>query len=79
MANIISYYLNLKGPSYVVDTACSSSLHALSIGYKYIMSGNCEDAIIGTAQLCLYSMINLQFARLGIMNDYYIFSIFIKI
>ena len=67
---MISYFLDLKGPSYTIDTACSSSLHAMAVGYDYIKSGKCEDAIIGTAQLCLYSMINLQFARLGIMNNY---------
>ncbi|KYN37410.1 Fatty acid synthase [Trachymyrmex septentrionalis] len=66
-ANMISYCLDLKGPSYTIDTACSSSLHAMAVGYDYIKSGKCEDAIIGTAQLCLYSMINLQFARLGVL------------
>ncbi|KYN18124.1 Fatty acid synthase [Trachymyrmex cornetzi] len=54
-ANMISYCLDLKGPSYTIDTACSSSLHALAVGYEYIMSGKCEDAIIGTAQLCILS------------------------
>ncbi|XP_018360096.1 PREDICTED: LOW QUALITY PROTEIN: fatty acid synthase-like [Trachymyrmex cornetzi] len=67
-ANMISYCLDLKGPSYTVDTACSSSHHALAVGYECIMSGKCEDAIIGTAQLCLYSIINLQFARLGVLS-----------
>lgn len=70
LANIISYYLDLKGPSYIIDTACSSSLHALNVGYKYIMSGKCEDAIIGAANLCLLSALNLHFARLGIINIY---------
>jgi len=66
MANIISHYLNLKGPSYVIDTACSSSVSALDVGYHYIMSGKCEDAIIGTTNLCLQSVLNLQFFRIGI-------------
>ncbi|KYN29957.1 Fatty acid synthase [Trachymyrmex cornetzi] len=65
---MISYYFDLKGPSYTLDTACSSSLHALAVGYECIMSGKCEDAIIGTAQLCLYSVTNLHFARLGIVS-----------
>ncbi|KAG5318196.1 FAS synthase, partial [Pseudoatta argentina] len=68
-ANMISYCLDLKGPSCTVDTACSSSLHAMAVGYDYIKSGKCEDAIIGTAQLCFYSMINLQFARLGVLSN----------
>jgi len=67
MANVISRCLDLKGPSYVIDTACSSSLSALDVGYHYIMSGKCEDAIIGTANLCLHSTTNLHFFRLGIL------------
>jgi len=66
MATTISRYLDLKGPSYVVDTACSSSLSALEVGYHYITSGKCEDAIIGAANLCLQSATNLQFSRIGI-------------
>ncbi|KYQ54154.1 Fatty acid synthase [Trachymyrmex zeteki] len=68
MANIISHYFDLKGPSYTIDTACSSSLYAIARGYYYIMSGKCEDAIIGTANLCFHPLINLQFARLGVLS-----------
>jgi len=68
---MISYYLDLKGPSYTVDTACSSSLYAMAIGYHFIMSGKCEDAIIGTANLCFHPIVNLQFARLGIFIKVY--------
>jgi len=66
MANMISHYLNLKGPSYIVDTACSSSLSALEVGYYYITSGKCEDAIIGCVQFCFNPSTNLHFLRLGI-------------
>jgi len=66
MATVISRYLDLKGISYVIDTACSSSLSAMDVGYHYIMSGKCEDAIIGT-NLCLHSATNLHFFRLGIL------------
>ncbi|XP_071556237.1 fatty acid synthase-like [Temnothorax nylanderi] len=67
MANMISYYLDLKGPSYVIDTACSSSFYAMAAGYHCIISGKCEDAIIGAAQLCLNNTTTLQFARLGVL------------
>jgi len=63
---VISHYLDLKGPSLVVDTACSSSLYAMKIGYYYIMSGKCEDAIIGAAHLCFNPNTNLHFFHLGI-------------
>ncbi|XP_071578880.1 fatty acid synthase-like isoform X1 [Temnothorax nylanderi] len=68
MANMISHHLDLKGPSYVIDTACSSTFYAMTLGYHYIMSGKCEDAIIGAAQLCLNATVNLQFARLGVLS-----------
>ncbi|KAG5318197.1 FAS synthase, partial [Pseudoatta argentina] len=68
MANVISYYLDLKGPSYTVDTACSSSLYAMALGYHCIMSGKCEDAIIGAGNLCLHPIISLQYARLGVLS-----------
>ncbi|XP_018393294.1 PREDICTED: fatty acid synthase-like [Cyphomyrmex costatus] len=67
-ANVISYCLDLKGPSYTVDTACSSSLYAMAAAYDCIMSGKCEDAIVGTAQLCFHPLVNLQFARLGVLS-----------
>ncbi|KAL0130473.1 hypothetical protein PUN28_002261 [Cardiocondyla obscurior] len=68
MASMLSYQLGLNGPSYVVDTACSSTLYALAAGYRHIMSGECEDAIIGTASGCFHATINLQFARLGVLS-----------
>ncbi|XP_012061925.1 PREDICTED: fatty acid synthase-like, partial [Atta cephalotes] len=67
-ANMISYFLDLKGPSCTIDTACSSSFHAMAVGYDYIMSGKCEDAIIGTANLCFAPIVNLQFTRLGVLS-----------
>ena len=79
MANMISYYFDLKGPSYSIDTACSSSLHAMAVGYDCIKSGKCDDAIIGTANLCLFSIANLHFARLGIINIYILYFYYIKI
>ncbi|XP_012543114.2 fatty acid synthase isoform X2 [Monomorium pharaonis] len=67
-ANMISYYLDLKGPSHIIDTACSSSLYAVALGSNYIMSGLCEDAIVGTANLCFSPTINLLFTRLGVLS-----------
>lgn len=46
------------------------------------MSGKCEDAIIGTAQICTNPILTLQFSRLGtfieIINLVIISSITIK-
>jgi len=78
VANKLSYFLDLKGPSYTVDTACSSALYAIAFGYRDIMSGRCEDAIIGTSHLCLHPIINMQFFHLGMFAKInYILSDFV--
>ncbi|CAB0015644.1 unnamed protein product, partial [Nesidiocoris tenuis] len=68
MANRVSYYLGLDGPSYTVDSACSSSMYALEQGYKAIQLGHCDAAIIGGCNLCLHPYVSLQFARLGVLS-----------
>ncbi|XP_025994131.1 fatty acid synthase isoform X2 [Solenopsis invicta] len=68
VANVLSHFLNLKGPSQTIDTACSSSLSAMAVGYENIMSGKCEDAIIGSTNMCFHPIANLQFARLGVLS-----------
>ncbi|XP_072763054.1 fatty acid synthase-like [Anoplolepis gracilipes] len=68
-ANMLSHFLDLKGPSYTVDSACSSSLYAMALGYYHIMSGQCDDAIIGASNLCLNPIMNLQFLRLGALSS----------
>jgi len=66
LANMISYVFGLNGSSYVVDSACSSGLYAIAVAYNCIMSGECEDAIVGAGNICLEPSMNLQFYRLGI-------------
>ncbi|KAH1010150.1 fatty acid synthase [Dendroctonus ponderosae] len=68
MANRISYFLKLKGPSFVCDTACSSSLYAFENAYKALREGLCDQAIVGGANLCLHPFVSLQFARLGVLS-----------
>ncbi|XP_050524285.1 fatty acid synthase [Daktulosphaira vitifoliae] len=67
LANRISYWLGLNGPSYTVDSACSSSLYALEHAYKAIRDGICDAAIVGGCNLCLHPYVSLQFARLGVL------------
>lgn len=63
LANRVSYFLKLKGPSFICDTACSSSLYALEYAYKTIRMGKCDQAIVAGTNLCLHPFVSLQFAR----------------
>ncbi|MCC9019516.1 beta-ketoacyl synthase N-terminal-like domain-containing protein [Flavobacterium lipolyticum] len=47
VSRLISYSLNLKGPSYFVDTACSSSLVAVHIACRSLLMKECTMAIAG--------------------------------
>jgi len=51
LASRLSYLLNLRGPALVIDTACSSSLVALDQAIKSIRQGDCEEALVGGANL----------------------------
>ncbi|PBO19053.1 hypothetical protein CLM83_08685, partial [Streptomyces albidoflavus] len=46
LANRLSYFLDLRGPSMTVDTLCSSSLVALHQAVRSIRSGECEQAVV---------------------------------
>lgn len=52
-ANRISYHLNLTGPSIVIDTACSSSLVAVDQACMALSRGDCDTAIVTSADLIL--------------------------
>ena len=54
IANRVSYWMNLSGPSLTVDTACSSSLTALYLACEAIQSGQCPAAIVGGVNLDLH-------------------------
>ena len=51
LANRISYFYNLHGPSVTVDTACSSGLTALHLACQSLRTGEVRQAIVGGCQL----------------------------
>lgn len=47
ISTLISYRLNLKGPSYYIDTACSSSLVSVHVACRNLLMKECSLAIAG--------------------------------
>jgi natural product biosynthesis luciferase-like monooxygenase protein/amino acid adenylation domain-containing protein len=47
LSTLVSYRLNLKGPSVVVQTACSTSLVAVHIACQALLNGECDIALAG--------------------------------
>ncbi len=47
ISSLISYNLNLTGPSYYIDTACSSSLSAVHMACRSLLLRECSIAVSG--------------------------------
>ncbi len=53
VANRISHFLDVRGPSEAIDTACSSSLVALVRAADALAAGRCSMALVGGVNLAL--------------------------
>ncbi|AIY41027.1 Malonyl CoA-acyl carrier protein transacylase [Collimonas arenae] len=56
IANRVSYFLNLNGPSVALDTMCSSSLTAIHLASQAIRNGDCQMAIAGGVNLIVHPL-----------------------
>ncbi len=54
VANRLSYFLDINGPSLPVDTMCSSSLTAIHEACEHIHNGDCDLAFAGGVNLYLH-------------------------
>ncbi|NUT44685.1 MAG: aminotransferase class I/II-fold pyridoxal phosphate-dependent enzyme, partial [Thermoactinospora sp.] len=69
LANRVSHFLDLRGPSEAIDTACSSSLVALHRAVRAIEAGECETAIAGGVNLTLSPGLYIAFGKSGMISD----------
>lgn len=63
IANRVSYYYNLHGPSIVMDTMCSSALTALHMACESIHNGDCGMAIVGGVNVSIHPNKYLMLAQ----------------
>ncbi|KAK7972186.1 hypothetical protein PG988_006320 [Apiospora saccharicola] len=68
MSNRISHIFNLLGPSFTVDTACSSSVYALHQALNAIKAGDCDSAIVASANLVLSPELHIGAAKSGVLS-----------
>ncbi|PYI36630.1 polyketide synthase [Aspergillus indologenus CBS 114.80] len=54
LANRLSWFFDLRGPSIMLDTACSSSLNALHLATQALRAGECSQALVTGASLILH-------------------------
>ncbi|KAL0099538.1 hypothetical protein PUN28_019748 [Cardiocondyla obscurior] len=69
VANVISHWLGVTGPSHNIDTACSSSNYAIVKAYELIRAGDCDTAIVASCNLCFHPRIQYQFYQLGVLSS----------
>ncbi len=66
-ANRLSFFLNLKGPSFAIDSACSSSLVAVHQACQALNQNECDMAIAGGVNLILSPDLHIIFSKAKMM------------
>jgi phthiocerol/phenolphthiocerol synthesis type-I polyketide synthase B len=68
IANRLSYFLDLRGPSLTVDTACSSSLVAIHLACQSLRSGDSNLALAAGVNLLLSPAVFHGFDQAGALS-----------
>lgn len=70
VANRLSYFLDLRGPSIALDTACASSLVAIHLALTSLRAGESTLALAGGVTLNLLPSPDISFSRMGALAPY---------
>ncbi|WP_405602993.1 ACP S-malonyltransferase [Streptomyces sp. NBC_01410] len=68
LANRVSYFLDLTGPSLTVDTACSSSLVAVHLACEALRQGVVSAAIAGGVNVIAHPSRHIQYGNMGMLS-----------
>lgn len=69
IANRISYFLDIQGPSIVIDTACSSSLVAVHLACRSLSTWDCDIALVGGTNVLISPEPRGGFREAGILSQ----------
>ncbi len=69
IANRVSYFFNLNGPSMAVDTMCSSSITSLHLACQSLMNGECSMALAGGVNLNSHPYKHTYLANSGFLAE----------
>ncbi|WGG52462.1 type I polyketide synthase [Rugamonas sp. DEMB1] len=67
LANRISHFLDINGPSIIIDSACSASLVATLTAARSVAEGRCSMALVAGARICV--PISEASGRIGIESS----------
>ncbi|TXH66547.1 MAG: polyketide synthase, partial [Lysobacteraceae bacterium] len=68
IANRVSHFFDLRGPSVPIDTACSSSLNAVHNAIQSLQYDSCELALAGGINLMLTPTRHISFSKMGMLS-----------
>jgi acyl transferase domain-containing protein/dTDP-4-dehydrorhamnose reductase len=69
IANRVSYWLDLRGPSEVINTACSSSLVAIHRAVESLRNTSCSMAFAGGVNVIASPTVHVAVGKVGILSD----------
>ncbi|MBN8213866.1 MAG: polyketide synthase dehydratase domain-containing protein, partial [Xanthomonadales bacterium] len=67
IANRVSYFFDLSGPSLLVDTACSSSLVALHTAMQSLHRNECSAALVAGVNVICHPDLSLAYHKAGML------------
>ncbi len=68
IANRVSYFYDLRGPSVQLDTACSSSLVAVHSAVRALRAGECTTALVGGVNLLCHPANSIAYHLAGMLS-----------